>query len=225
MILSDEEISELQTIWDENLTTDGQDFVKIRNREEYYKTLKGGKVKKFNKDSEAGHMLLAVNCVPLEEWYRNKFDIVGPLGGQLAFLKEPLGVHVDVLQNIPDHFSRKLHTTTRYAVLKTDCTDTLHTYIFDQYADRTKWKTLATANETVSGLTDTPIEGHEGLDHLIPIAAALGLTVKEKIPLPIGKVVSWESHYLHSGQSFVSAGGSWKFQITMLTPTRLGVID
>ena len=220
MILSDEEITELQTIWDENLTTDGQDFITIHNRKEYYRKLKIGEIKKFNEDSETGHMLLAVNCVPLGEWYRNKFDIDGPLGGQLAFLKEPLGVHVDVLHNVPDHFSQKLHTTTRYAVLKTDCTDTLHTYIFDQYADRTKWSGFKTVNETVTGLTDTPIEGHEGLDHLIDKASSLGLTVKEKIPLPIGKVVSWESHYLHSGQSFVSAGGSWKFQITILTPTR-----
>ena len=87
MILSDEEITELQTIWDENITTDGQDFVKIHNRKEYYKKLKRGEIKKFNEDSKTGHMLLAVKCDPLGEWYRNKFDIAGPLGGQLAFLK------------------------------------------------------------------------------------------------------------------------------------------
>ena len=220
MILSDEEITELQTIWDENLTTDGQDFIKIPDREEYYKKLKNGEIKKFHEDSETGHMLLAVKCAPLEEWYRWKFDINGPLGGQLAFLKHPLGVHADVLHNIPNHFSQKQHATTRYAVLKTDCIDTLHTYIFDQYVDRTEWSGFETVNETVTGLTDTPIKGYEGLDHLIDERSSLGLTVKEKIPLPIGKVISWESHYLHSGQSFVSAGGSWKFHITVITPTR-----
>ena len=228
MILSYTDIVELQTIWDENLDIDGRDFNKIAHRVEYYKKVKEGKIKKFYKNSKSGHMLLATKCAPLEEWYRNKFDIASkfPLGGQLALFYEPLGVHADVLFYITDHFSTKVHTTTRYAVLKTNCTDMLHTYIFDQYVDRTKWrglehfKEVSNIDETIiTGLINTPIKGHEGLDHLSEISESLGLTVKEKIPLPTGKIISWPSHYLHSGQSFVSAGGSWKFHITILTPT------
>ena len=55
MILSDVEITELQTIWDENLTTNGQDFITIHNRKEYYRKLKIGEIKKFNEDSEKNH--------------------------------------------------------------------------------------------------------------------------------------------------------------------------
>ena len=164
-------------------------------------------------------MLASATCKSLGDWYREKFDIQGPLGGQLALLHEPLGVHADVLFNINDHFTQKEHSTTRYAVLETDCTKPLHTYVFDQYVDRTKWTGLKDGTDAIEGLTDVPIEGMEGLDHLFPNAAALGLTIKDKIELPLGEIITWPSHHLHSGQSFASAGGSWKFHITIITPT------
>lgn len=181
----------------------------------------------YHNDKEKGLVVRWQDCVPLERWYRKTFDLGrASFGGQLGIIKQPLGVHADILWDVPNHVTRSEHCTTSYSVLETDCIDTLHTYIFDQYVDRDKWTGLKDGIESIHGLVETKVlhgYPHEAgrLAHLYPNAKALGLTIKEKLPLPIGKIVSWPSHHLHSGQDFKSAGGSWKLHLTLITQTSL----
>jgi len=175
----------------------------------------------YHNDKDKGWMIRWQDCMPLEIWYRKRFGVRGPFGGQLAMLKQPLGVHADVLWDVPNHIPLKEDCTTRYSVIETDCKDMLHTYVFDQYVDRDKWTGLKDGTDAIIGLTDEPIGNKQrwGLDHLYPNANALGLTLKTLIPLPLGRVVGWDSHHLHSGQSFMSCGGSWKLHLTLITTT------
>lgn len=176
------------------------------------------------KKVRVGDLITTVFNKELEHFVRSRFDIKGPVGGQLALLNAPLSIHADVLFDLPiRHFTQDEPSTTHYVVADTDAKGKMYTVLFEEIVDREKWTGFKDGTDAIIDYDLTrPTIRQQFFDHQIEHYQTkirdLHLSFKRTLPLEIGEIVQWRSDRLHSGCSFAECGATYKLHLTVLTP-------
>ena len=176
----------------------------------------GGKVR-------VGDLITTVFHPELEQFVRDKFEITGPVGGQLARIDRALSVHADVLFDLKiQHFTQQVPSRTQYVVIDTDAKEPMYTILFEELVNRETWTGFKDGTGAIIDYDETKPTVREQffdyqIDHFLPKVRDLHIGFKTTLPLEIGEVVKWRSDRLHAGCSFSECDATYKLHLTVLT--------
>jgi len=168
-----------------------------------------------------GKRLASVSCSELGEWYKQRWNVVeGRMGGQLAYLQDPLGPHADVIFAHEGHWTLTIPSVTQYVVLETDSDVNLKTVLFDQcIKDFTTYKGLLDSylNNNVTNLSENILGKPEHLTHITDEISNMNLSVQQVLDTPLWQLVAFPSEQIHSGGTF-HPSCTYKFHMTIQRP-------
>lgn len=151
-------------------------------------------------------------------WLRMRFGLTaGQHGGQMVYLKDPLGPHADVIHFINSHITASEPCVTQYVILDSDAKAGMKTVLFDQYIDPLNYHGVRHAYDdgTIKYLGETPIGNTTpGCEHINDRVGAVPLTVQKFLDTPKGEIVWWDSHQIHAGANFEMCQCTWKWHLS-----------
>jgi len=203
-----EDLDEIKDIWKRN---NPPDFQSISERADSNKT----------NSAYGGQRLASVSCDELGEWYKQRWGVKQErMGGQLAYLQDPLGPHADIIFAVDNHWTKTIPSVTQYVVLETDSDVNLKTVLFDQFIeDFTTYKGLpdSYSNSNVTNLSESILGKPEHLTHITDEISNMNLSVQQVLDTPLWQLVAFPSEQIHSGGTF-HPSCTYKFHMTIQRP-------